>query len=117
AAAGETTVLPAVFVDEHPSAVLVRGVSHAAAAADPFMVSGRRFVPAAAPHAKLAVFVTNARTNEVTVDPTPKVKFLGAAPSGTATALLMEIDDASLPAVDLTVHAKGATQTQKIALK
>jgi len=117
AAAGETTVLPAIFVDEHPSAVLVRGVSHAATAADPFNLSGERFIPAAGPRTKLAVFVTNAQTSEVTVDPTPKVKFLGAAPSGSATALVMEIDDASLPAVDVTVHAKGATQTQKIALK
>ena len=117
AGSGETAVLPAIFVDEHPSAVLVRGVSHAAAAADPFNLSGERFVPAAAPRSKLAVFVTNAQTSEVTVDPSPKVKFLGAAPSGAATALVMEIDDASLPAVDLTVHAKGATQTQKIALK
>ena len=117
AGSGETAVLPAIFVDEHPSAVLVRGVSHAAAAADPFNLSGERFVPAAGPRAKLAVFVTNAQTNEVTVDPTPKVKFLGAAPSGAATALVMEIDDASLPAVNVTVHAKGATQTQKIALK
>jgi VWFA-related protein len=117
AGAGETAVLPAIFVDEHPSAVLVRGVSHAAAAADPFNLSGERFVPAAAPRAKLAVFVTNAQASEVSVDPMPKVKFLGAAPSGTATALVMQIDDAALGAVDVTVRAKGATQTQKIALK
>jgi VWFA-related protein len=116
AKAGDVAVLPAIFVDEHPSAVLVRGLSHATAA-DPFDLSGERFIPAAAPRAKFAVFVHNAQANEVTFEPQPKVKFLGAAKSGSSTALVMQVDDTSQPALDLTVHAKGATETQKIALK
>ena len=50
AKAEDVAVLPAIFVDEHPSAVLVRGVSHATAA-DPFDLAGERFIPAAAPRA------------------------------------------------------------------
>jgi VWFA-related protein len=117
ARAEDVAVLPAIFVDEHPSAVLVRGVSHATAAADPFDLAGERFIPAAAPRAKFAVFVHNAQANEVTFDPQPKVKFLGAAKSGGSTALVMQVDDTSQPSLDLTVHAKGATETQKIAVK
>ncbi|HYU23775.1 MAG TPA: VWA domain-containing protein, partial [Thermoanaerobaculia bacterium] len=116
AKAGDVAVLPAIFVDEHPSAVLVRGLSHATAA-DPFDLSGERFIPAAAPRAKFAVFVHNAQANEVTFDSQPKLKFLGAAKSGGSTALVMQVDDTSQPSLDLTVHAKGATETQKIALK
>jgi VWFA-related protein len=121
--ATDVAVLPPIFVDDHPTAVLVRGVSHATAVADPFELSGQRFVPAAAPHVKsgatprFAVFVHNARANEVTFDPNPKVKFLGAATSGGSIALVMQIDDASQPTLDLTVHAKGATETSKIALQ
>lgn len=122
AKATDVAVLPPIFVDEHPTAVLVRGISHATAAADPFELSGQRFIPAAAPHVKsgttrFAVFVHNAEANDVTFDSTPKVKFLGAAKSGGSTALVMQIDDASQPTLDLTVHAKGATETSKIALQ
>jgi len=121
--ANDVAVLPPIFVDEHPSAVLVRGVSHATAAADPFELGGQRFVPAAAPHVKsgatprFAVFVLNAQANEVTFDPNPKVKFLGATKNGGSTALVMQIDDPSQATLDLTVHAKGATETSKIALQ
>jgi len=98
--------------------VLVRGISHAAAASDPFNLSGQRFIPAAGPRAKFAVFVQNAEASEVTFDSTPKVTLLGAAKSGdNSTALLMQVDDASQPTLDLTVRAKGSTETQKIALK
>lgn len=120
--ATDVAVLPPIFVDEHPSAVLVRGVSHATAA-DPFELGGQRFIPAAGPHVKsgatprFAVFVHNAEASEVTFDPNPKVKFLGAAKSGGSTALVMQIDDASQPTLNLTVHAKGATETSKIALQ
>jgi VWFA-related protein len=120
--AGEVAVLPAIFVDDHPAAVLVRGLSHATAA-DPFQLGGQRFIPAAAPRVKsgatprFAVFVTNAQADEVTFD-APKVKFLGAAQgSNGATALVMQVDDPNQSAVDLTVRAKGTTETQKIALK
>jgi VWFA-related protein len=120
--AGEVAVLPAIFVDEHPAAVLVRGLSHATAA-DPFQLGGERFIPAAAPRVRsgatprFAVFVTNAQADEVTFD-APKVKFLGAAQgSNGATALVMQVDDLNQLAVDLTVRAKGTTETQKIALK
>ncbi|HEV2722788.1 MAG TPA: VWA domain-containing protein, partial [Thermoanaerobaculia bacterium] len=103
ARANDVAVLPAIFVDEHPSAVLVRGISHATSAADPFDLGGQRFIPAVAPHGKFAIFVTNTEASDVTVDPTPKaVKLLGAAKSGGSTALVMQVDDASQPAVDLT---------------
>jgi VWFA-related protein len=121
--ANDVAVLPPIFMDEHPSAVLVRGISHATAAADPFELSGQRFIPAAAPRVKsgatprFAVFVLNAQASDVTFDPNPKVKFLGAAKSGGATALVMQISDPSQPTLDLTVHAKGATETSKIALQ
>jgi len=121
--ANDVAVLPPIFVDEHPSAVLVRGVSHATDVADPFELGGQRFVPAAAPHVKsgatprFAVFVLNAQANEVTFDPNPKVKFLGATKNGGSTALVMQVNDPSQATLDLTVHAKGATETSKIALQ
>jgi VWFA-related protein len=121
--AGEVAVLPPIFVDEHPSAVLVRGISHATAAADPFSLGGEHFIPAAAPRVKsgatprFAVFVHNAQASEVTYDSTPKVKFLGATKSGGSTALVMQIEDVSQTTLDLTVKAKGATGTSKTALQ
>jgi VWFA-related protein len=120
AKAGETAVLPAIFVDEHPNAVLVRGTSHVTVA-DPFDLSGQRFIPTVAPKksgaARFAVFVTNTQASEVTFDTTPKVKFLGAATSGASTALVMQIDEPMPRTLDVTVRAKGATETQKIALQ
>jgi VWFA-related protein len=114
--AGEVAVLPAIFVDEHPAAVLVRGTSHVTAA-DPFDLSGQRFVPAAHAAWRFAVFVHNAEAHEVTFEATPRVTFLGAATSGGSTALLMQIDEPMPRTLDLTVYAKGAKETQTIALQ
>ena len=66
---------------------------------------------------RFAVFVHNAQASEVTFDSTPKVKFLGATKSGGSTALVMQIDDPSQPTLDLTVRAKGATETSKTVLQ
>jgi hypothetical protein len=111
----DVEVLPAIYVDEHPKWVLVKGTSHAASAAYPFSLSGEQFIPAVTPRdtTKFAVFVHNARANEVTFDKAPNVKFLGAAQSGPSTALVMQLEGAG--GGELTVHAKGATQ--KVALQ
>jgi hypothetical protein len=124
AKAGEVAVQPVIFVDERPNAVMVRGMSHITAD-DPFDLSGEHFIPAASARVKsgattkFAVFVQNAQASEVTFDTTPKVKFLGAARSGASTALVMEIDkvDPAAATLAVTVRAKGATETQKIALQ
>lgn len=121
----DVAVLPPIFVEEHPHWVMVKGLTHAAAAPYPFDLSGEQFVPAAAPRVKsgdttrFAVFVQNAQANEVTFDKMPNVKFLGAAKSGQSTALVMQYEQPAAAAgtLDLTVHAKGATDSQKVAIQ
>jgi VWFA-related protein len=123
---GQTAVLPPIFVDEAPKWLMVKGTSHAGEAPYPFDLSGEQFVPSALARVKsgeskrFAVFVLNAAPNEVTFDTTPKVKFLGAAKSGGAsTALVMELDkpDPALATLAVTVKAKGATESQQIAIQ
>ena len=98
-----------VFVDENPNWVLVKGTSHdKTSAAYPFDLSGEQFIPAATARSKrFAIFVPNAKPEDVSVDTAPNVKFLGAAKSaGTTTALVMELEKPAA-AVDVTVHKKG----------
>jgi VWFA-related protein len=123
---GQTAVLPPIFVDEAPKWLMVKGTSHASDAPYPFDLSGEQFVPSATAHVKsgeskrFAVFVLNAAPNEVTFDTTPKVKFLGAAKSGGAsTALVMEMEkpDPALATLAVTVRAKGATESQQVAIQ
>jgi len=101
-----------IFVEENPNWVLVKGTSHdKTSAAYPFDLNGEHFIPAATARTKrFAIFVPNAKPEEVTFDAKPQIKFLGAARSGGATALVMEIDK-PVTAVDVTVKRKGAATT------
>jgi len=115
-AANQLAAAP-IFVDESSANwVLVKGTSHAEAAAYPFDLSGEHFIPAATARTKrFAVFVPNAKPEDVTFETTPKVKFLGAAKSGGATALVMELDK-PVKDVELTIRKKGVATPEKIPL-
>jgi VWFA-related protein len=114
-AANQIAAAP-IFVDENSNWVLVKGTSHAESAAYPFDLSGEHFIPAATARTKrFAVFVPNAKPEDVTFETTPKVKFLGAAKSAGATALVMELDR-PVKDVELTIRKKGVATPEKIPL-
>ncbi|HEY6137210.1 MAG TPA: VWA domain-containing protein [Thermoanaerobaculia bacterium] len=115
-ASNQLTAAPIFVDDSSANWVLVKGTSHAQAAAYPFDLSGEHFIPAATARTKrFAVFVPNAKPEDVTFETTPKVKFLGAAKSGGATALVMELDQA-VKDVELTIRKKGVATPEKIPL-
>jgi VWFA-related protein len=104
-----------VYVDENPNWVLVKGTSHdKTSAAYPFDLSGEHFIPAATARSKrVAIFVPNAKPDEVTFESKPQVKYLGAAKSGASTALVLELDK---PAVEVTVRKKGVAAPALVPL-
>jgi VWFA-related protein len=106
-----------IFVDQNPNWVLVKGTSHDKTnAAYPFDLSGEHFIPAATPRTKrFAVFVPNARPEDLTFDTNPKIKFLGSAKSAGATALVMELDK-PVKDMELTIRKKGVAAPEKIPL-
>jgi len=90
---GVSTPVP---MDETPHAVLVKGTSHAGAAAPPFQLNGAQFIPAASAHKtggpqKIVVYVYGATADQLTWETTPKMKYLGQARGADATALVMEL--------------------------
>jgi VWFA-related protein len=115
--ASEMTALP-VFVEEQPRWVMVKGTSHDKTnAAYPFEIGGEQFIPAATARTKrIAVFVPNAKPGDVTFETTPKVKFLGAANSAGATALVMELEGPA-SAFDITVHRRGVSDASKASVR
>ncbi len=122
---GDTAVLPPIFVENAPKWVMVKNTTHAADVPYPFMLDGRMFVPAAAPHVKsgettkFAVFVLNAKPSDVTFDSNPKVKFLGSSSAVTTTVLVMEMGtvDPLLATLDITVKAKGTSQKSSVPIQ
>jgi VWFA-related protein len=122
---GDTAVLPPIFVEDTPKWVMVKNSTHATEAPYPFMLDGHMFIPSVGPHVKsgettkFAVFVHNAKPNEVTFESTPKVKFLGASSAAAGTALVMEMGtvDPSLATLNITVKAKGTSQTSSVAIQ
>ena len=122
---GDTAVSQPIFVEEAPKWVMVKNTTHANDAPYPFMLAGQMFIPAVSPHVKsgeskkFAVFVLNAKPNEVTVDSNPNVKFLGATSAATTTALVMEMAkiDPALATLDITVKAKGTSQKSSTAIQ
>ena len=99
-----------IFVDDNANWVLVKGTSHdKTSAAYPFDLSGEHFIPAATARTKrFAIFVPNAKPEDVTFETKPKVKFLGSAKSAGATALVMELEQ-PVSTVEVTVRKKGVT--------
>jgi VWFA-related protein len=106
-----------VFVEENPNWVLVKGTSHdKTSAAYPFDLSGEHFIPAATHRTKrFAVFLPNTKPEDVTFETKPKLKYLGAAKSAGATALVMEVEK-PVTDVELTIRKKGVATPEKIPL-
>jgi VWFA-related protein len=106
----------AIFVDENPNWVLVKGTSHGGGAY-PFDLGGERFVPAATPRTKrFAIFVLNAAPEDVSADIGPALKYLGTAKSAGAAALVMEVVR-PVESADVTVHRKGVETPKTILLR
>lgn len=120
--ANEVAVLPPIPIDEDPKWVMVKGKTHAASADDPFQLNGQQFVPSAAAHKgsaqKVAVVVYGAAPDEISVETTPKAKFLGNARSDGATALVFQLDPAETVAnsLDVTVTKKGSVEPRKASV-
>jgi VWFA-related protein len=115
-AAGQLAAAP-VYVDENPNWVLIKGMSHDKTnGAYPFDLSGEHFIPAATARTKrVAIFVPNAKPEDVTFESKPQVKYLGAAKSGDSTALVMELDK-PVSTVEVTVRKKGVPTAATVPL-
>ena len=78
--------------------------------------SGEHFIPAATHRTKrFAVFLPNTKPEDVTFETKPKLKYLGAAKSAGATALVMEVEK-PVTDVELTIRKKGVATPEKIPL-
>jgi hypothetical protein len=123
---GEMVVLSPIFVEEQPKWLMVKGTSHEPDAPYPFELNGEQFIPTTGARAggdeggvkRFAVFVQNPPAEELTFDANQKVKFLGAAKGGGATAFVMELGrvDPSVATLDVTVKKKGAADGQKTSV-
>ena len=106
-----------VPIDDQPSWILVKG-SRDANAPYPFVLNGQQFIPSAAARQKVALFVYGAKSEDVTVETTPKTALLGRAqgPAGGALVVQLNPADAKVATLDITVHAKGAPDPKKVSV-
>lgn len=121
--ANEVAALQPVPIDEQPKWLLVKGNSHDASGAYPFVLNGQQFIPSAAARMngtpqKVAVFVYGANPDELTWETTPKTKFLGRAQGANGVALVLELApaDANVASLDITVRRKGVLEAKKLSL-
>jgi VWFA-related protein len=119
----DTAALQPIPIDEQPKWVLVKGNSHDSGAAYPFVLNGQQFIPGAAARKngepqKVAVFVYGTSADDLTLETTPKTKFLGRAKGATGTVLVLQLDpaDANVVSLDIIVHKKGASDVKKASV-
>ncbi len=123
-ARGAMAMLAPVFIDANARWVTIKGASHAQAPY-PFHLDSTEYVPAATARVRsgetpqFAVYVQNASPDDVTIDTTPRAKFLGAAHGEGTSAFLMQLEDvpASVATMDVTLHRKGATDVQRASVR
>jgi VWFA-related protein len=123
-ARGTTAMLAPVFIDANASWVTIKGASHTKAPY-PFHLDSTEFIPAATARIRsgetpqFAVFVQNASPEDVTIDTSPRAKFLGAVHGEGTSAFLMQLDDfpSSVATIDVTLHKKGVTDVQKTSVR
>jgi VWFA-related protein len=111
--------LASFFIDERPGDwIMVKGTSHDPGAAYPFAINGETLVPSATGRQrggamrKLAVIVYNAPPDDLTLQTTASTRVLRKFAAGETTQLVIELDaPAAQPALDVSVHKKGAAET------
>ncbi|HYS52588.1 MAG TPA: VWA domain-containing protein [Thermoanaerobaculia bacterium] len=112
--ANEAASLQPVPIDDQVNWVLVKGNSHDANAAYPFVLNGQQFIPSATARGKVALFVYGAKPEDITFETTPKTTILGR--SGSAFVLQLNPEDAKAASLDITVHTKGASDAKKVSV-
>lgn len=103
--------LVSFVVDENPSRwMIVKGEAHGENASEyPFQIDGEPIVPAVLPRLKagdsrkIALFVQNARPEELTIDATPAASELRSVRSTDVTKIMMQADHIGAAGVDVTV--------------
>jgi len=122
---GDAAGFSVVPMEEQAKWVMVKGESHAANAAYPFVLNGNQFFPTTVARKngepqKVALFVYGARTQDLTWQTTPKTTFLGRADGAGdgAAALVLQLDpaDASAGALDIKVSKKGSTDSKTVTV-
>ncbi|HEX9493206.1 MAG TPA: VWA domain-containing protein [Thermoanaerobaculia bacterium] len=121
--ASESASLQPVPIDDQPKSILVKGDSHDASGAYPFVLNGQQFIPSAVARKngspqKVALFVYGAAPDELTWETSPKTTFLGRAQGlrGSALVLQLEPADANVAALDITVKKKGSPDAKKVSV-
>jgi len=110
---GETVLLPPFVLDDPKAWLIVRGAEQSGDAY-PFQVNGEPFVPSAAGHPpagavrKVAVFVCNARPEELTWQTTPPATLLAQIKGNASTKLVLQLDDNAVQRFGVTVRKNGA---------
>lgn len=110
---GETVLLPPFVLDDPKAWLIVRGAEHEHDAY-PFQVNGEPFVPSAAGHPpagavrKVAVFICNARPEELTWQTTTPATLLAQIKGDAATKLVLQLDDNAVQRFGVTVRKNGA---------
>ena len=107
-------------MEEQAKWVMVKGDSHAANAAYPFVLNGAQFFPTTVAKDKVAIFVYGARTQDLTWQTNPKTTFLGRADGAGdgAAALVLQLDPANAKAasLDITVKKKGTNDATTVTI-
>ena len=113
--AGGVALTPPVFIDEAPTALMVKGASHATAPY-PFEIDGQSFIPSTTPSKKFAVFATNVAAGEDVWETNPAAKLVKQVRSadGTSTKLLYELPaiDPSMKTLSVTVRKKDSSDAR-----
>jgi VWFA-related protein len=122
---GDVAGYSLVPMEEQAKWVMVKGESHAANAAYPFVLNGTQFFPTTVARKngepqKLALFVYGARTQDLTWQSNPKTTFLGRADGASdgAAALVLQLDaaDAGTGSLDITVKKKGSADSKTVTV-
>jgi VWFA-related protein len=122
---GAMAMLTPVFIDANARWVTIRGASHAQQARYPFHLDDTEFVPAATARIRsgetpqFAVFVQNAGPDEITIDTTPRAKFIGAVHGEGTSVFLMQFDELapSVAKLDVMLHKKGTDGVQRASVR
>ena len=119
----EAVAFSAVPMEEQAKWVLVKGDSHASSAAYPFVLNGQQFFPTTVARKngepqKVALYVSGAKTEDLTWETNPKTTFLGRADGAGAAAVVLQLDpkDANVASLDITVKKKGTTYAKKMSV-
>ncbi|PYQ60383.1 MAG: hypothetical protein DMF58_08435 [Acidobacteria bacterium] len=119
----EAVAFSAVPMEEQAKWVLVKGDSHASSAAYPFVLNGQQFFPTTVARKngepqKVALYVSGAKTEDLTWETNPKTTFLGRADGAGAAAVVLQLDpkDANVASLDITVKKKGTNDARKMSV-